>query len=62
MNITYVNSAADSESDEVSPDSYNEVVQNRQWRDSMSAEVKALKNLGCWRVIRTPQKKSFDWQ
>jgi hypothetical protein len=50
-----VQSAADSESGEVAPDSFNEAVQNKLWRDSMSAEIKALKNRGCWRVIRTPR-------
>ena len=48
-------SATDCDVDEVSPESYAETVSNKNWRDSMTAEIKALRNRGCWRVVRTPQ-------
>ena len=44
-----------SEQEEVAPSSFNEAVEDKRWRDSMTAEFKALKNRGCWRVIKTPQ-------
>ena len=50
-----VPSATDCNVDEVSPESYAEAVRNKNWRDSMTAEIKALRNRGCWRVVRTPQ-------
>ena len=50
-----VPSATDCDVDEVSPESYAEAVRNKNWRDSMTAEIKALRNRGCWRVVRTPQ-------
>jgi hypothetical protein len=37
-------SAQVSDTDEVAPNSFNDAVQNKYWRDSMSAEIKALKN------------------
>ena len=50
-----VPSATDCNVDEVSPDSYAEAVRNKKWRNSMTTEIKALRNRGCWRVVRTPQ-------
>ena len=41
--------------DEIAPDTFKQAVEDKRWRDSMSAEIKALRNRGCWRVIRTPQ-------
>ena len=39
---------ADDEDHEVAPDTYEEAVKLQEWRNSMSAEIKALKNRGCW--------------
>jgi len=47
--------ATDRNVDEVSPESYAEAVSNKNWYDSMTAEIKTLRNRGCWRVVITPQ-------
>ena len=41
--------------DEVAPEKYDQAARSEQWRDSMQAERAALKNRGCWRVVRTPE-------
>jgi hypothetical protein len=40
--------------DEVAPESYNQAVQDPEWRKSMMSEIRALRNRGCWRVVPTP--------
>ena len=45
---------SDNAIEETSPNSYNEAVESQKWRESMTAEIKALRNRGCWRVIKTP--------
>ena len=41
--------------EETAPVSFDEAAKLAEWRKSMRAEVKALQNRGCWRVIRTPK-------
>ena len=41
--------------DEVAPAKYDQAARSEQWRDSMLGERTALKNRGCWCVIRTPE-------
>ena len=63
--LSGIQSAAASESGEDTPDSFIEAVQNKLWRDSMSAEIKALKNRGCQRVIKTPRELTeaeLEWR
>ena len=50
-----VSRLAQSEAEELAPESYAEAVKSKEWRESMMAEIKALMNRGCWRVVRTPQ-------
>ena len=40
---------------ETAPESFKEAVEDPRWRESMQAEIKALRNRGVWRVIQTPQ-------
>ena len=40
--------------EETAPVSFDEAAKLAEWRKSMKAEVKALQNRGCWRVIKTP--------
>lgn len=40
---------------EVAPETYGQAVKDAAWRESMLAEVRALRNRGCWRVVPTPQ-------
>ena len=37
------------------PASFQKAVEDPCWRESMQAEIKALRNRGVWRVIQTPQ-------
>ena len=39
---------------ETAPESFSDAVKDQRWRDSMQAEIKALKNRGVWRVIPVP--------
>ena len=55
MGNVYSLTQADDEDHEVAPDTYEEAVKLQEWRNSMSAEIKALKNRGCWRVVETPR-------
>ena len=41
--------------EETAPASFDEAAKLSEWRNSMKAEVKALQNRGCWRVIKTPK-------
>ena len=41
--------------EETAPVSFDEAAKLAEWRNSMRAEVKALQNRGCWRVIKTPK-------
>ena len=41
--------------EETAPVTFDEAAKLAEWRNSMRAEVKALQNRGCWRVIRTPR-------
>ena len=43
------------ETEETTPASFDEAAKLSEWRKSMKAEVKALQNRGCWRVIKTPK-------
>ena len=40
--------------EEKAPETFAEAAETKVWRDSMTAEVKALQNRGCWRVFRNP--------
>ena len=40
--------------EEKAPETFAEAAEIKVWRDSMTAEVKALQNRGCWRVFRNP--------
>ncbi len=40
---------------EEAPETYKEAVKDPAWRESMINEIRALRNRGCWRVVRTPQ-------
>ena len=43
-----------SDNDEVAPETYNQAVESKEWRDSMWNEIQALQNRGCWEKVRTP--------
>ena len=45
----------DAVDDEVVPEKYDQAARSEQWRDSMLGERTALKNRGCWHVVRTPE-------
>ena len=40
--------------DEVAPEKYSQAAQDPRWLASMASELRALKNRGCWRQVRTP--------
>ena len=40
--------------EEKAPETFAEAAENKVWRDSMTAEVKALQNSGCSRVFCNP--------
>ena len=41
--------------EDIAPVSFDKAAKLAEWRQSMKAEVKALQNRGCWRVIKTPK-------
>ena len=55
-NVYNLTQAVDDSDHEESPNTYQEAVQSEEWKKSMRAEVKALVNRGCWRVVPTPHQ------
>jgi len=47
--------APEVKTEETAPASFDEAAKLSEWRNSMRAEVKALQNRGCLRVIKTPK-------
>ena len=41
--------------DETAPEKYADAAVDELWVQSMRSERKALRNRGCWRVVRTPE-------